>query len=268
MPDTLSLSLTPGYLPADGELIDNSILRLIARPSIALNGSIGSATISDGAVTTAKLADGALSADTTGRNKMADEYVTASKLNATQDWTGKTLNGTPTVTWSGAIDFSGATFTPPPGMLVQQVHTAVTSSSTIAAATPGGTIPTDDTIPQNNEGTELLTLAITPKSATSILEITFEIPCACNTSGTVQVAALFQDSTANALGVTWAALGTNEGVNVLRLTHRMVSGTASATTFKVRVGTSGGTVTINGQAGSRQFGGIMAARLFIKEITA
>lgn len=45
---------------------------------VALNAAAGS--IDDGSVTTAKLADGALSADATGRGKMADGFVTSAKL--------------------------------------------------------------------------------------------------------------------------------------------------------------------------------------------
>lgn len=270
MPDTLSISLTPGYLPTDGELIDNSILRLIARPSITLTGSIGSATISDGAVTTAKLADGALSADTTGRNKMADAFLTAAKLAASQDWSALTLTGAPSISWTGgmtltgAVNFSGATFTPPAGMLTQQVHTSLASASTITA-----TIPVDNTIPQNSEGTELITLAITPKSATNILEIEVVIPLSVAVGGTgTVVAALFQDTTADGLAVAqFLFINTGQTEN-LRIHHRMVAGTTSATTFKVRVGTTTGTITINGAAGATLFGGISAVRMFIKEITA
>lgn len=268
MPDTLSISLVPGYLPAEDELIDNAILRLIARPTVTLIGSIGSATLSDGSVTTAKLANGALSADATGRAKMADEFLTAAKLNATQDWTGKTLSGTPTVTWSGAVNFSGATFTPPAGMLVQSVASSTTTMSTITAAVPGGTIPIDDTVPQNNEGTELLTQAITPKSATNILEIEVIIPAAGNLNGATLAAALFQDSTAGALAACRQDIFSFNRVS-LHMIYRMVAGTTSATTFKVRVGiTAGGIATINGLNGVREFGGILAARLIVREITA
>lgn len=77
---TLSISLVPGALPADGEQITNSTLRAIARPTITLTGTIGTATVDDGAITTVKLADLALSADATGRAKMADGYTNAAKL--------------------------------------------------------------------------------------------------------------------------------------------------------------------------------------------
>jgi hypothetical protein len=266
MADTLSISLTPGYLMADGELLTNAILRLIARPGITLTGSIGSATLSDGAVTTAKLADGALSADTTGRAKMADGFLTAAKLNASQDWSALTLTGNPAVTWTGAINFSGAAFTPPPGMLVQQVYNSTATASTITAV-----IPEDDTIPQNTEGTEVLTLAITPKSATNILEIEILVPFSLNIFGpsSPAVALLFQDSTANALAVTAQLLTDSGRMSQVLLRHRMVAGTASDTTFKLRVGTnSGATLTINGTNGTRQYGGMSRVQFFIKEITA
>jgi len=55
----------------------------------------------------------------------------------------------------------------------------------------------------------------------------------------------------------------------LHLIYRMAAGTTSATTFKVRVGvTAGGIATINGLVGARLFGGVSAARLIVREITA
>lgn len=48
----------------------------------AISGTVGTADITDGAVTTAKLASNALSADVTGRGKMQDGYVTSAKLDA------------------------------------------------------------------------------------------------------------------------------------------------------------------------------------------
>lgn len=259
----LTFLVIPGKVFGADETVTIAKLNQLGAPTIQVLDDDITFIVADGSITTVKLADGVLSADVAGWAKMADEYVTAAKLAAALNLTGKTLTGNPTVTWTGAINFSGAVFTPPAGHLIQQVYNAVTTASTLSS-----TIPFDDTIPQNTEGSEVLTQTITPKSATSILEIQVEIPYYVSSTITAQVVALFQDSTANALAATWAAVGSNEGYNVLRLTHRMVSGTTSATTFKVRVGTSGGTVTINGQAGSRLLGGVMAARLFIKEISA
>lgn len=263
MPDTLSISYVAGYTFTPGELVTTDKLNLLGQPSIALDGTIGAATISDGAVTTAKLADGALSADATGRAKMADAFLTAAKLNATQDWTGKTLSGTPTVTWSGAISFASATFTPPAGMLVQQVHASTTTATAITA-----TIPLDDTIPQNTEGTQILTGSITPKSATNILEIEALVDVGFSSGGAVGVLALFQDATAAALAAAHVCIdGVGAGTQIL-LRYRMVAGTTSAITFNIRAGTTSGTMTLNANGTSRVFGGIGASRLFIKEITA
>jgi len=266
---TLSLNLVPGALPADGELITNATLRAIARPTITLEGEIGAASITDGAVTTAKLADGALSADTTGRAKMADAFVTAAKLASSLDLSGKTITGNPSLTVTGTVDLSGATLTAPAGMLVQQVQASYTTRSTIAAATPGGTIPMDDTVPQNNEGTEILTASITPKATTNRLEITAIIPIAIENASAFAAVALFQDSTAGALAAIAESCGTNASLRVLTLHHTMAAGTTSATTFKLRVGVTANNVFINGDtAGNRLFGGVSAVRLFIKEITA
>lgn len=279
MPDTLSISLVPGYLPAEDELIDNAILRLIARPTVTLIGSIGAATLSDGAVTTAKLANGALSADATGRAKMADEFLTAAKLNATQDWTGKTLSGTPTVTWSGAVNFSGATFTPPPGYVRQVKYSSKVAISSLTAAnvatgdlTAGSTatIPVDDTIPGNTEGALLFSLAITAASAANLVEVTVHIPMAGTflPTGTFTVA-LFQDGVCVAVrSLTHSYSNTFDTLMEAMTVHYLaVVGTAAATTFTVRVGTTSPTLYINGNGG-RLYGGASAATLTIKEITA
>lgn len=89
---SLSLSLTPGYLFQDDDILTPAILRLIAQPTILLNGTIGAASLADGSVTTAKLADGALSADTLGEGKMADGYLLVTKIATgtfTADSTGR-----------------------------------------------------------------------------------------------------------------------------------------------------------------------------------
>jgi len=81
----------------------------------------------------------------------------------------------------------------PAGSVVQVVNT-----TSVAVATGTTTIPLDDTIPQNNEGTEFLTLAITPTNASNKLKI--EVSGLWGTSADTNwvILALFQDSTANA----------------------------------------------------------------------
>jgi hypothetical protein len=144
--------------------------------------------------------------------------------------------------------------------VIQRVYT-----QTGAMATGTTTTPIDDTIPQNTEGTEFMTLAITPKSASNILEIT--VKANLTTNATVAVtAALHQDSTANALAATWVDAPASARVMQATLTHTMVAGTTSATTFKVRMGgASASTISFNGSAGARIYGGVFESSIIITE---
>lgn len=136
-----------------------------------------------------------------------------------------------------------------------------------AFATGTTVMVNDDTIPQNTEGDEVMTLAITPQSATSKLKIDVTYFGASNSAGGVGMAvALFQDSTADALAsIMQQTSGANETV-AISFTHFMTSGTTSATTFKVRGGGLAGTHTFNGAAAARIFGGVASSSITITEI--
>jgi hypothetical protein len=162
--------------------------------------------------------------------------------------------------WRG--DATWATPAGGSGALVQAVQT-----QTGSVATGTTTIPLDDTIPQNTEGTEFLTLAITPTSATNILEIEAAM-FATTLNAMWIIVALFQDSTANALAVSTLYMQTATAGGTVPLSYRMVAGTTSSTTFKIRIGTQGAsTVTLNGQSSARLFGGVAISILKIKEVT-
>lgn len=143
----------------------------------------------------------------------------------------------------------------------------VVSTETGAVATGTTTIPFDDTIPQSGEGDQYMSLAITPKSATSRLII--DVVCIIASSGTSDnalTAALFQDSTANSLAA--AGMPLRQALpTAISFRHVMTSGTTSATTFKVRAGSNAvGTTTFNGSAGGRIYGGVMASSIVIREV--
>ena len=135
-----------------------------------------------------------------------------------------------------------------------------------AVATGTTVMPSDDTIPQQTEGIEFMTLAITPKSASNKLKIEivwFGADAATNT----HTLALFQDSTANALAAV-ELNATADWRTVDNFTHYMTAGTVSETTFKVRVGSAASTTTtFNGQGGGRKFGGVAASSITITEYT-
>ena len=134
-----------------------------------------------------------------------------------------------------------------------------------AVATGSTTIPLDDTIPQNTEGDELYTLAITPTSATNKLVIEAVINAAASAAASNVIIALFQDSTANALAVSSSYGDAADIQNSITLRYEMVAGTTSETTFKIRIGCNSGNWTVNGAAGVRQFGGVCMSSLRITE---
>ncbi len=147
----------------------------------------------------------------------------------------------------------------PTGVVVQQVR--VTSTS---VATTTSTIPSDTSVPQNTEGSEYFTLAITPTSATNVLIIEVHLAYCGHNGGNEFVAALFQDATASALTADIIAMTNTYSRMPLDMKYIMVSGTTSETTFKVRYGDAvGGTAYV----GDADFGGLAQSSIVITEIT-
>lgn len=142
------------------------------------------------------------------------------------------------------------------------------NTQTSSAATGTTTIPADDSKPQSSEGTQFMTLAITPIDSANILEITVVFNGSHNTTGQL-VVALFQDNIASAIAMGVGRSQVSTGYMNVAFKHRMTAGTLSATTFKVRAGlNNSGTLTFNGTSGSRKGGGAMASSITIKELVA
>lgn len=138
-----------------------------------------------------------------------------------------------------------------------------------AVATGTTVIPNDDTVPTSAEGDQYLSVTITPKLATSILEVEAVLHLAHSAGSGHLAAALFQDSGTAALAAGYATFINAGYVYQVRVRHRIVSGTTSATTFKVRAGCSAaGTTTFNGTAGGRTYGGVLSSSINVREIKA
>lgn len=154
---------------------------------------------------------------------------------------------------------------PLPGTVVQRAR-----SQTGAVATTTTVLPNDDTIPQNTEGGEFMTQAVTPSAASNLLRVSASFYGGCSVNGAHAVA-LFQDATANALAASWspvANVAATQGHHVA-LSHLMRPGTTSSTTLKLRAGpASAGTLTFNGAGGARALGGVGSSFLEIEEIAA
>jgi hypothetical protein len=151
----------------------------------------------------------------------------------------------------------------PAGAVLQVVNV-----QTGAYASTTAIIPFDNTIPQNTEGTELFTVAITPISATSKLFISATLQMTQNPGNWV-VIAIFQGSTANAVTATAGYIASATGGFPISLTNYMTAGTTSSTTFKLRYGPgNSGTTSVNSNGSGQLFGGVCISSMTIMEIAA
>ena len=150
----------------------------------------------------------------------------------------------------------------PAGSVIQVVHTA-----TGAVATGTTLIPGDDTIPQITEGTEFMTLSITPTSATNRLFIQHVGNYSNQPINIVLTIALFVGTTADALACLYDEAPASSRVpRNYPVFYDMEAGTTSSLTFRVRAGGDmAGTTNFNGRNGSRMMGGAMASFLRITE---
>lgn len=143
----------------------------------------------------------------------------------------------------------------------------VVNTTSLAYASGSGNIPIDDTIPQNTEGNEFMTLAITPTSSSSKLLISVKAVLGTNIV-TWFTGALFQDSTANAIAAAVDYLPAAGTTATLCFDHFMTAGTTSATTFKFRAGSQTGSIYLNGVSSTRLMGGTCTSSITITEIAA
>ncbi len=142
----------------------------------------------------------------------------------------------------------------------------VSTSTTAIVDTASSVIPDDDTIPQNTEGTQILTLAITPKSASSNLLILFATG-GTPTGSDAAIAALFVDSTANALAAQYISASASAEAYSGTLEYFVASASTTSRTYKIRIGCSSSATSfkVNGNGSGRVFGGVASTMLIIIE---
>jgi hypothetical protein len=158
------------------------------------------------------------------------------------------------------------------GNVIQIQYVELTTTGT----TTNPVIPFDDTIPQNTEGHELLTLSITPKFNNSLLIIESNVFIGETTNFSNGVAsAIFKDSITDAIASRFeegfqgnsSTLGANLGHDFLEIHKVIISGSTNLATFKTRVGfpVTGGSLRWNGTT-SRYGGGTMTSYMKITEV--
>jgi len=150
--------------------------------------------------------------------------------------------------------------------LVQVVNTTTGAVATGTTVLPG---EGDNTIPQNDEGDQYMSLAITPTNTNNSLKIEVVANFSHATALSAFTAALFKDSDAGAIAAAqdWESAAGTILKNIV-FTHFMTGSLGtSEITFKVRCGVEdSGTTTFNGQGGTRQLGGVVASSITISEI--
>lgn len=173
--------------------------------------------------------------------------------------------------WESGLTTAGTWVTAPtriqlfdPSVSLPGTPVQVAFNYTGATASGSTIIPADDTIPQNTEGDQYMTQAITPSSACNALNVEAVVMLQ-NGNGGLNTAVLFQDSTANGFAALTQPGAAAAAITVNRL---LLSQTTSSTTFKARAGNNGATaVQFNGVSGTgRLYGGIYSSRMTVTEI--
>ena len=121
------------------------------------------------------------------------------------------------------------------GKVLQRVYAAGGSNVSGTA-----NLLADNSIPQNTEGTEFMTISITPQSATSILVVRFSGWFGLSAAGFQYGAGIFRDSTADAIAASTVYAADVWGAQHMECVANVASGSTTATTFKFRAGGQGG----------------------------
>lgn len=213
---------------------------------------------SDGSVTEPKIANSAVTT-----NKLLDGAVTYAKL---QDISAALrLLGRKTSGAGDTEEISSAELRDlflPTGSVVDSVTAVYTSNADITTV-----IPTDDTIPQNTEGTQILSVSITPKSTTNKLRIRYSGFGGVNGVAPWSVAVF--NGAANAIHAAAFVTPVSNYYDAFAGEVEYTPGSTSSQTITVRVGPSGAqTLRLNGLPTARLFGGVAGVRLVVEEIKA
>lgn len=147
-----------------------------------------------------------------------------------------------------------------PGAVIGSAYAQYTANADIT--TP---IPIDDTIPQNTEGTQILTVTLTPSSTMSKVRVRFQA-WATHTAVQNVIAALFVGTAADAVRADVKTVPIASGNVGLGFEFEHTPGITTPVTYAIRVGPFNGTMRLNGSPSGRNFGGAAAATLVAEEI--
>lgn len=142
-----------------------------------------------------------------------------------------------------------------------RAYAAYTANAALTA-----TIPFDNSKPQITEGTEILSVSITPKAASSRIRLRFQGIGVLDAATQGFTVALFHNSTADAIAAAMTVEFANQQFPaVLEIEH--VPGATTAQTYTIRVGAQTNQCRFNGTIAATLGGGASAATLIAEEIS-
>jgi hypothetical protein len=153
-----------------------------------------------------------------------------------------------------------------PGKLVQYVYVDDSKSKTGT-----GVIMNDDSIPQQSEGNEWMTVTITPRDPANLLLVQVNLQVSDDTNQShAHTAALFRDDDPNAIAAVGEGLANPQFGKQMTLTiqKKVVAGSTASTTFKVRSGPNISVpTTFNGRKGAGVYKGVSNSSISVMELT-
>lgn len=132
-----------------------------------------------------------------------------------------------------------------------------------------GTIPFDDTIPQDSEGDQIVTASITLKFSTSRVRVSLSGFVASATDSWQFTGALFSSVSANAIQATRIAADSDGGATNFYPVNMEVEhapGSVGPLTYQFRAGGGSATYRFNGTTSGRSYGGAARVALILQEV--
>nr|DAK94215.1 MAG TPA: hypothetical protein [Bacteriophage sp.] len=130
------------------------------------------------------------------------------------------------------------------------------------------TVPMDGTIPQITEGVQVMSLSVTPKYTTSRFEVKAHLNVACS-APTLLTAAIFKDSSPDAVAVSTIAISANDGFGEINpINSNIQFGDTNEHHISVNFGPRENTGYFNGSYGTQYYGTAFVSSLIITEFAA